>query len=135
MLVLSSRFVFVSALVCVFGVRVCFVVYLCARFCFRLSFSVTSVEATFQKYFSKEPLGIAARNHHSKSQVYVALGSVTLHSALPSYVHGYAPPNPTYLHPSQIVIEPAILGLYNIRIRFCLFMFFPVTMQTNLGLT
>ena len=35
-------------------------------------------------------LGIAARNHYTKSQVYVALGSVTLHSALPSYVHGYA---------------------------------------------
>ena len=86
----SSRFVFVSALLCVFGVRVCFVVYLCGRVCVCLCFSVMSVEATFKKYCSKVPLEIATRNYYSKSQVYVALGSVTLYSALSSYVHGYA---------------------------------------------
>ena len=53
-------FFFISALVCVFGVRVCFVVYLCGRSCFGVCFSVMSVEATFRRNFSKVPLEIAA---------------------------------------------------------------------------
>ena len=80
----------VSVLMCVVGVRVCFVVSFRCRVYFCLRFSVMSVEATFQKYCSKVPHEIAARNYSSKSQVYVALGSVTPHSALPCYVHGYA---------------------------------------------
>ena len=43
-----------------------------------------------QVYVSKVLLEITARNHCSKSQVYVSLSSVTLQSALPCNVHGYA---------------------------------------------
>ena len=89
---LSSRFIFVSALVCLW----CSCLFRCLpvrSFLLLLVLFVNvgrSVEAAFQKYCSEEPLGIAARNHYSKSQACVALGSVTLHSALPSYVYGYA---------------------------------------------
>ena len=83
-------FVFVSVRMCVVGVRVCFAVSFRCRVYFCLRFSLMSVEATFEKYCSKVSHEIAARNYYSKSQVYVALGSVTPHSALPCYVHGYA---------------------------------------------
>ena len=78
-----------------------------------------SVEATFQKYCLKVQLEIATQNYYSKSQVYVALGSVTLHSALPSYVHGYARGHTSiytyvhiHIHRERILLK-LILGLMN----------------------
>ena len=59
-------------------------------FAFACGFSVMSNEAAFQKYSSKVLHEIAARKYYSKSQVYVALGSINPHSALLCYVHGYA---------------------------------------------